>query len=70
MQDLIDKLLKVEPSERFDADQALQHPFLKKWQEQSAAELSSLEPELRKFEARQKFRVSSTKSLEPMNSLI
>eukprot|EP01138_Halocafeteria_seosinensis_P011691 gb/GECG01011947.1/.p1 GENE.gb/GECG01011947.1/~~gb/GECG01011947.1/.p1 ORF type:complete len:468 (+),score=45.07 gb/GECG01011947.1/:1-1404(+) len=54
--DLIDKLLKIEPSERFDADQALQHPFLRKWREQNPAELSSLEPALRRFQARQKFR--------------
>lgn len=57
--DLLKNLFRFNPYKRFDADKALAHPFLSKWREQNSNDLSSLLPELRKFRARQKFRVSS-----------
>eukprot|EP01138_Halocafeteria_seosinensis_P013499 gb/GECG01013786.1/.p1 GENE.gb/GECG01013786.1/~~gb/GECG01013786.1/.p1 ORF type:complete len:583 (+),score=68.82 gb/GECG01013786.1/:1-1749(+) len=53
--DLIRKLLELDPEKRYDAEDALDHPFLKRWRAQNSADLDLI-PQLERFRVRHKFR--------------
>eukprot|EP01027_Heterolobosea_sp_BB2_P016967 GEZU01024076.1.p1 GENE.GEZU01024076.1~~GEZU01024076.1.p1 ORF type:complete len:331 (+),score=90.96 GEZU01024076.1:85-1077(+) len=54
--DLINKLLQVDPSKRYTPEQALNHPWIK--DAQNEAEMPQVIEELKKFNARRKFKVT------------
>eukprot|EP01102_Stenamoeba_stenopodia_P017599 TRINITY_DN6335_c0_g1_i2.p1 TRINITY_DN6335_c0_g1~~TRINITY_DN6335_c0_g1_i2.p1 ORF type:complete len:519 (-),score=135.08 TRINITY_DN6335_c0_g1_i2:10-1566(-) len=54
--DLVTRLLIVDPSERISAEEALVHPWIQSGIAEECEDLASMMAELRKFNARRKFR--------------